>query len=133
MPVSTFSEREIVRLAVSRMCPSNSQCDSILASGMSLCCLGIKCPSLRDLHLPRRIQDGTHQAWLFPAFRRLLSAAHSSHLPQRSARLISSRLCVSCHVFPTASLAPLAKAAARFQTPRTDECLPEPKCARCFN
>lgn len=50
--------------------------------------------------------------------------SHSSCVPERSARLINARLCVSCRVPPKALLAPLAQAAVRFQTAWADRCLP---------
>lgn len=53
-----------------------------------------------------------------------LHRSHSSCVPERSARLISARLCVSCRVSPKALLAPLAQAAVRFQTAWADGCLP---------
>lgn len=53
-----------------------------------------------------------------------LHRSHSSCVPERSARLISTRLCVSCRVSPKAYLAPLAQAAVRFQTAWADGCLP---------
>lgn len=53
-----------------------------------------------------------------------LHRSHSSCVPERSARLISARLCVSCRVSPKALLAPLAEAAVRFQTAWADGCLP---------
>lgn len=53
-----------------------------------------------------------------------LQRSHSSCVLERSARLISARLCVSCRVSPKALLAPLAWAAVRFQTAWADGCLP---------
>ncbi len=53
-----------------------------------------------------------------------LHCSHPSCVPERSAGLISARLCVSCRVSPKALLAPLAQAALRFQTAWADWCLP---------
>lgn len=53
-----------------------------------------------------------------------LHRSHPSCVPERFARLISARLCVSCRVSPKALLAPLAQAAVRFQTAWADRCLP---------
>lgn len=53
-----------------------------------------------------------------------LHCSHSSCVPERSARLIRARLCVSFRVSPKALLAPLAHAAVSFQTAWADGCLP---------
>lgn len=53
-----------------------------------------------------------------------LHRSHSSCAPERSARLISACLCVSCRVSPKALLAPLAQAGVRSRSARADGCLP---------
>lgn len=71
------------------------------------------------------MRDGFYQVWLPGPFQRLsLHRSHSSCVPERSTRLISARLCVSCRVSPKALVAPLAQAAVRFQTAWADGCLP---------
>lgn len=59
----------------------------------------------------------------FP-FTSSLRRSHSSCVLEKSTRLISARLCVSCRASPRALLAPLAQAAVRFQTASADRCLP---------
>lgn len=84
-------------------------------------------------HLPwnlkkkRRMLDVFHLRvrLLLPFQPTSLHRSHPSYVPERSARLISGRLCVSCRVSPKALLAPLAQAAVRFQTARADGCLPD--------
>lgn len=102
--------------------------DSVPAASRSVC-VWIRFHPPRDpSSLPRH--GILNVRWLLPSMAlSSLSASpprrsHSSCVPERSARLISARLCVSCRVPPKASLAPLAQAAVRFQTARADGCLP---------
>lgn len=108
---------------------SHLQCDSILAASRlsawesSFTHRGIPLPSFA-------VEFKKNTRWLLPSVAlsslsaSSLHRSHSSCVPERSARLISARLCVSCRVSPKALLAPLAQAAVRFQTAWADGCLP---------
>jgi len=83
-----------------------------------------------SLEMFKRIRDASHQPWLPLPFRRL-HRSHSSRVPERSTRLISARLRVSCRPSPRASRAPLAGARG-FKLPGR-RMSSKPKSAPFFN
>lgn len=110
-------------------CWSHLQCDSTQAANiLSYPPTVLPAEGSRFPHLPwnlKRIEECFYQVWLpLSLSASSLHHPHSSCVPERSARLISTRLCVSCRVSPKALLAPLAQAVVRFQTGWADGFLP---------
>lgn len=97
---------------------------------LNICCQQIVNETHVNLVLPTECSPFSHLPWnlkrIWDIFHTVssLHRCHSSCVLERSAGLISARLCVSCRVSPKALLAPLAQAAARFQTAWADGCHP---------
>lgn len=87
--------------------------------------LFLNLPSINFLRIWRGIWDIFQEVWLLLPFSAYFpGCSHSSCVLERSTRLISARLCVSCRVSLKTLLAPLARQRRGFQTAWADGCLP---------
>lgn len=99
------------------LCWSHLWCDSILASSWESIITRWRILLLLICHeIWKEYETSSKCGFFFPFSAFSLHCSHSSCVPERSTRLITASLCVSCRVSPKALLAPLAQAAVRFQT-----------------